>query len=215
MLFRSAVARYADHGPDAALRKTIRTALDQLDQWRRTAQRGSLATLLDDVFRDKGLLSFYAALPNGSVRRANLLKLHDRAIQFEQFRTSRPGMALARFVEFLEKLRQEEQDWAPGQPDSLEDAVRIMSVHKSKGLEFPVVFAAELNTPFNRADSIGECLIDEQTIGLQAAVEGGRFRISSPAHQVLAERKRRQTVAEEMRILYVMLTRARDRKSVV
>ena len=209
--FYTAVARYADHGPDAALRKTIRTALDQLDQWRRTAQRGSLATLLDDVFRDKGLLSFYAALPNGSVRRANLLKLHDRAIQFEQFRTSRPGMALARFVEFLEKLRQEEQDWAPGQPDSLEDAVRIMSVHKSKGLEFPVVFAAELNTPFNRADSIGECLIDEQTIGLQAAVEGGRFRISSPAHQVLAERKRRQTVAEEMRILYVMLTRAREK----
>ena len=209
--FYTAVASYADRGPDTPLRKTLRTALDQLEQWRLAARRGSLATLLDDVFRDKGLLSFYAALPNGSVRRANLLKLHDRAIQFEQFRTSRPGMALARFVEFLEKLRQEEQDWAPGQPDSLEDAVRIMSVHKSKGLEFPVVFAAELNTPFNRSDSVGECLIDDQTVGLQAAVEGGRFRVSSLAHQVLAERKRRQTVAEEMRILYVMLTRAREK----
>ena len=209
--FYTAVARYAENGPDATLRKAIQDALNQLEQWRLTAQRGSLATLLDDVFREKWLLSFYAALPNGSVRRANLLKLHDRAIQFEQFRTSRPGMGLARFVEFLEKLREEEQDWAPGQPDSLEDAVRIMSVHKSKGLEFPVVFAAELNTSFNQSDSIGECLIDEQTIGLQAAVEGGRFRISSPAHQVLAERKRRQTTAEEMRILYVMLTRAREK----
>ena len=209
--FYQAVVNYAKTGPDATLRAKLQEALAQLESWRTAAQRGSLATLLDSVFRQKGLLAFYAALPNGAVRRANLLKLHDRAIQFEQFRTSRPGMGLARFVEFLEKLRQEEQDWAPGQPDSLEDAVRILSVHKSKGLEFPVVFAAELNTQFNLSDQRGECLIDEDTIGLQAAVEGGRFRISSPAHQVLAHRKRQQTIAEEMRILYVMLTRAREK----
>ena len=209
--FYQATAHYAQSGPDADLRKRLSEALEQLERWRQAAQRGSLAAMLDDVFRQTRLLSFYAALPNGSVRRANLLKLLDRAIQFEQFRTSRPGMGLARFVEFLEKLRQEEQDWAPGQPDSLEDAVRIMSVHKSKGLEFPVVFAAELNTPFNLSDERGECLINEETIGLQIAVEGGRFRLSSPAHQVLAERKRRQTTAEEMRILYVMLTRAREK----
>lgn len=209
--FYRAAVQYAQSGPDEDLRKTLGSALGRLEKWRQAAQRGSLAAMLDDVFRQTRLLSFYAALPNGSVRRANLLKLLDRAIQFEQFRTSRPGMGLARFVEFLEKLRQEEQDWAPGQPDSLEDAVRIMSVHKSKGLEFPVVFAAELNTPFNLSDERGECLINEETIGLQIAVEGGRFRLSSPAHQVLAERKRRQTTAEEMRILYVMLTRAREK----
>lgn len=209
--FHQAVVRYAEDGPDTTLRQPVQNALEQLQRWRQTAQRRSLATLLDAVFRETGLLSFYAALPNGSVRRANLLKLHDRAIQFEQFRTSRPGMGLARFVEFLQKLRDQEQDWAPGQPDSAENAVRVMSVHKSKGLEFPVVFAAELNTPFNLSDTAGECLIDEETIGLQAAVEGGRFRLSSAAHQVLAQRKHRQTTAEEMRILYVMLTRAREK----
>jgi len=143
--FYRVAADYAENGPAGALREALRGAMEQLETWRTAAQRGSLAVLLDTVFRQKGLLSFYAALPNGSVRRANLLKLHDRAIQFENFRTSRPGMGLARFVEFLEKLRQGEQDWAPGQPDSIENAVRIMSVHKSKGLEFPVVFAAELN----------------------------------------------------------------------
>lgn len=209
--FYQAVKRYAEDGPDATLRKAVCDALRQLDQWRQTAQHGNIATLLDEVFRTTGLLAFYAALPNGAVRRANLLKLHDRAVQFEQFRTSRPGMGLARFVEFLEKLQDQEQDWAPGQPDSMENAVRVMSVHKSKGLEFPVVFAAELNTRFNMTDTVGECLIDEDTIGLQAAIEGGRFRLSSATHQVLAERKRRQTVEEEMRILYVMLTRAREK----
>ena len=177
--FYQAVKRYAEDGPDATLRKAVCDALRQLDQWRQAAQHGNIATLLDEVFRTTGLLAFYAALPNGAVRRANLLKLHDRAIQFEQFRTSRPGMGLARFVEFLEKLQDQEQDWAPGQPDSMENAVRVMSVHKSKGLEFPVVFAAELNTRFNMTDTVGECLIDEDTIGLQAAIEGGRFRLSS------------------------------------
>ena len=209
--FYQAVLHYAADGPDAALRQRLCEVLEQLQRWRQQAQRGSLATLLDEVFRQTGLVAFYAALPNGSVRRANLLKLHDRAIQFEHFRTSRPGMALTRFVEFLEKLRDEDRDWAPGQPDSGANAVRIMSVHKSKGLEFPVVFAAELNTPFNTADRRGQCLIDEQTLGLQATVEGGRFRLSSMAHQVLAHRKARQSIAEEMRILYVLLTRAREK----
>ncbi|HDS85648.1 MAG TPA: helicase-exonuclease AddAB subunit AddA [Phycisphaerales bacterium] len=209
--FYQAVRRYAENGPNVSLQQRLGDALRRLGRWRRQAQRGSLAVLLDEVFRETNLVSFYAALPNGSVRRANLLKLHDRAIQFERFRTSRPGMGLARFVEFLEKLQEEDRDWAPGQPDSLENAVRIMSVHKSKGLEFPVVFAAELNTPFNTSDQRGECLIDEQTIGLQTIVEGGRFRLSSPAHQVLVERKRQLNLAEEMRILYVMLTRAREK----
>lgn len=209
--FYHAVQIYVEEGPDAALRQKMEKAIRQLERWRQQAQRGSLATLLDGIFRETGLVSFYAALPNGSVRQANLLKLHDRAIQFEGFRTSRPGMGLTRFVEFIEKLQQEQRDWAPGQPDSLENAVRIMTVHKSKGLEFPVVFAAELNTKFNSTGQKKECLIDEQTIGLKMVVEGGRFRISSLAFQVLKEREQRQNLAEEMRILYVMLTRAREK----
>jgi len=209
--FYEAVLEYARRGDDHALRDKLNAALTQLNDWRRLAQHGSLSAVIDAALNEKGLLAFYAALPNGAVRRANLLKLHDRAIQFERFRTSRPGMGLTRFVEFLEKLRDAEQDWAPGQPDSIENAVQVMSVHKSKGLEFPVVIAAELQTKFNLVDQCGECLIDEQTVGLQAVVEGGRFRLSSAAHQVLAERKRRQTIAEEMRILYVLLTRAREK----
>ncbi|MBL7214792.1 MAG: UvrD-helicase domain-containing protein [Phycisphaerae bacterium] len=210
--FYQAVLTYTKNGPDKTLQEKLNEILAQLTQWRRQVRRGSLADLLDTIFRTKRLLSFYSALPNGAQRRANLLKLHDHAIQFEHFRTTEPGAALGRFVEFLEKLADAEQDWAPAEPDSSsENAVRIMSVHKSKGLEFPVVFLAELNTPFNRRSQSGPCLIDEQTVGLQIIDCAARGRFSSLAHQVIAERQKKADLAEEMRILYVALTRAREK----
>jgi ATP-dependent helicase/nuclease subunit A len=86
-----------------------------------------------------------------------------------------------------------------------------MSVHKSKGLEFPVVFVSELNTPFNRRSQSGACLIDERTIGLQVIDRAASGRFSSMAHQVIAEQQKRTDLAEEMRILYVALTRAREK----
>ena len=210
--FYQAVLAYAQNGSDKHLCQTLNDILRQLNQWRRQVRQGSLADLLDGIFRTRRLLSFYSALPNGAQRRANLLKLHDHAIQFEHFRTTEPGAALGRFVEFLEKLAETEQDWAPAEPDSSsENAVRIMSVHKSKGLEFPVVFVAELNTPFNRRSATGQCLIDEETVGLQIIDRKARGRFSSLAHQVIAERRKQADLAEEMRILYVALTRAREK----
>ncbi len=210
--FYQAVLNYAESGPDVTLKETLNAVLTQLADWRTRLRHGSLANLLDAVFREKDLLAFYAALPNGAQRRANLLKLHDHAIQFEHFRTTEPGAALGRFVEFLEKLADAEQDWAPAEPDSAgENAVRIMSVHKSKGLEFPVVFAAELNTAFNMRDAAGDCLIDEQTVGLQVIDANAAGKFPTMAHQVIAERHRKANIAEEMRILYVALTRAREK----
>lgn len=210
--FYQAILDYAKEGSDTVLRGRLTEILGELHDWRRQVRQGSPADLLDRVFREKRLLSFYSALPNGAQRRANLLKLHDHAIHFEHFRTTEPGSALGRFVEFLEKLAETQQDWAPAEPDSSsENAVRIMSVHKSKGLEFPVVFVAELNTPFNRRSQSGQCLIDDQTVGLQVIDRAARGRFSSLAHQVIAEKQKRADLAEEMRILYVALTRAREK----
>ena len=210
--FYQAVLAYVDNGPDKTLQNKLSEILTQLNQWRRQVHQDSLANMLDGVFRQKRLLSFYSALPNGAQRRANLLKLHDHAIQFEHFRTTEPGAALTRFVEFLEKLAEAEQDWAPAEPDSSgENAVRIMSVHKSKGLEFPVVFVAELNTSFNMRASSGQCLINEDTVGLQIVDRPARGRFATLAHQVIAERRKKADLAEEMRILYVALTRAREK----
>jgi ATP-dependent helicase/nuclease subunit A len=210
--FYEAVRLYVQSGPEDSLRRRMTEVLAKLSDWRGRARNGSLADLLDTIFREHDLLSFYAALPNGAQRRANLLKLHDHAIQFEHFRTTDPGAALGRFVEFLEKLSDEGQDWSPAEADCAgENAVRIMSVHKSKGLEFAVVFAAELNTKFNMRDASGECLISEEAVGLKVIDHAAQKRYPSMAHQVIAEAARKATIAEEMRILYVALTRAREK----
>ncbi|MCK5172410.1 MAG: UvrD-helicase domain-containing protein, partial [Planctomycetes bacterium] len=144
--FYDCLLTYADSGPDETLREKLNCILDRLNTWRTIARRSSLADLIYLIYRQTGHLAFVSALPNGKQRKANLLKLHDRAIQFESFTTNPRTASLARFVEFLEKLSDENHDWAPAQPDNTAaDAVRIMSVHNSKGLEFPVVFLADLD----------------------------------------------------------------------
>jgi ATP-dependent helicase/nuclease subunit A len=177
------------------------------------ARRGSIADLIWHILRRTRYLSFVSALPNGRQRRANLLKLHQRAIQFEGFVSSAKTISLTRFVEFIEKLLEEGQDWSPAEPDSAaENAIRIMSVHKSKGLEFPVVFLAELNTKFNMRDQYGQCLIDAaDTLGLEVIDPHTKSRLTTIGHQVIAESKKAVALAEEMRVLYVAMTRARER----
>ena len=207
------VLQYSKNGPDEKLAGKLRQILTQIEQWRTIARRGNLADLIWQIYRQTGFMSFVSALPNGQSRRANLLKLHDRAIQFEGFASSAGIPSLTRFVEFFEKLQDVGQDWAPAEPPaSAGNAVRILSVHKSKGLEFPVVFLAELESRFNKKDVQADCLVDaEDTLGLQIIDRRSNSRLSTLAHQVIAEQKLSKVLAEEMRILYVATTRAGDR----
>jgi ATP-dependent helicase/nuclease subunit A len=211
--FWNCVLQYSGTGSDAKLAARLKEILAWLEDWRTLARRGSLADLIWEVYRQTNFLSFVSALPNGQARRANLLKLHDRAIQFEGFATSAGIPSLTRFVEFLEKLLEAGQDWAPAEPQTAAgNAVRILSVHKSKGLEFPVVFLAELETKFNKEDTFGDCLADAKyTVGLQIIDRDSNSILRSLAHQVIAEEKLKTALAEEMRILYVATTRAKDR----
>jgi len=211
--FYDCVLRYCEDGPDAELAEKLKRILAQIENWRTLSRRGSLADLIWQIFRQTSLLSFVSALPNGQSRRANLLKLHDRAIQFENFAGSSGSASLRRFVEFIEKLQETATDWAKASPEAAaENAVRIISVHKSKGLEFPVVFLAELNTPFNKEDARQDCIADTSaTLGLQIIDRKSNSRLSSLTHQVIAEEKLKSALAEEMRIFYVATTRARER----
>jgi ATP-dependent helicase/nuclease subunit A len=204
--------RYSRSG-SGELAGKLTTILERIECWRTRARRGNIADLIWHIYRETGLLSFVSALPNGQARRANLLKLHDRAIQFEGFASSAGLPSLRRFVDFIEKLQATGQDWAPAEPQgSVGNAVRILSVHKSKGLEFPVVFLAELDSAFNLKDVQADCLSDaEDTLGLQVIDRPSNSKINSLAHEVIAEHKRATALAEELRILYVASTRAKDR----
>jgi ATP-dependent helicase/nuclease subunit A len=205
--------RHCRGGDDAELVRKLKTVLAQIEQWRTAARRDSLADLIWRIYRQTNFLSFVSALPSGQARRANLLKLHDRAIQFEGFASSAGVPSLTRFVAFIEELQEAGQDWAPAEPQaSAGNAVRILSVHKSKGLEFPVVFLAELESSFNHRDVQSDCLADaDDTLGLQIIDPQSNTKVASLAHQVIAERKLSTSLAEEMRILYVATTRAKDR----
>ena len=211
--FYNCMLGYSKNGPDEKLIRKLQQILAQIGQWRTISRMGSLADLIWRIFRQTGFLSFVSALPNGQSRRANLLKLHERAIQFEGFASSGGIPSLTRFVEFFEKLQETGQDWAPAEPPaSAGNAVRILSVHKSKGLEFPVVFLAELESQFNKKDVQADCLVDaEDTLGLQIIDRRSNSKLSTLAHQVIAEEKLSKGLAEEMRILYVATTRAADR----
>ena len=211
--FHACAAEYAEDGPDGRLRDKLQQVFGQLDQWRTLARRGHLADLIWRIYRSSGFLAFVSALPNGQARKANLLRLHDRAVQFEGFASNTGIASLTRFVDFLERLQEAGQDWAPAQPGSAAgNAVRILSVHKSKGLEFPVVFLAELETEFNKRDIHADLIADTgDAVGLQVIDPRSNTRLHSLAHEVISEKRLATTVAEEMRILYVATTRARDR----
>jgi ATP-dependent helicase/nuclease subunit A len=211
--FHACAARYRDVGPDPALRDRLRAAFERLEQWRGLARRGDLAGLLWRVYRETSFIAFVSALPNGQARKANLLKLHDRAIQFQGFASNTGIASLTRFVEFIERLQDAGQDWSPAQPGSAAgNAVRILSVHKSKGLEFPVVFLAELESQFNRRSLYADMVVDaDHAVGLQIIDLKSNARLQSLAHQVIGAKKQAASLAEEMRILDVAMTRAKDR----
>jgi ATP-dependent helicase/nuclease subunit A len=211
--FYDCMLRYCSSAADKKLAGKLEAIDEMIMQWRSIGRRGNIADVLWQVYRETGYLSFVSALPNGQARRANLLKLHDRAIQFEAFASSAGIPSLTRFVEFIEKLQETGQDWAPAEPQaSAGNSVRILSVHKSKGLEFPVVFLAELDSSFNKKDIHADILTDtDYTLGLQVIDQNSKSKLRSLAHEVIAEQKLSIALAEEMRILYVAATRARER----
>jgi len=209
--FFDCVTGYSEQSDKLA--EKVKKNLQQIEKWRTVARLGKLAELLWRVYRKTGFLSFVSALPSGAGRRANLLRLHERAIQFEGFASSGPVPSLTRFIEFVEKLIELGQDWSAAEPETgLGNTVAVLSVHKSKGLEFPVVFLADINSTFNMVDTRQDCLVDEKLgLGLKIIDNDTDGKFSSSAYQVIAEKRKEVSRAEEMRILYVAMTRARDR----
>lgn len=211
--FYQCLIEYSANGADSKLAQRLKKILEQLNRWQRIARRGNLVDLIWRIFRETNFPAFVSALPNGRTRKANLLKLHDRAIQFASFATSGRIPSLGRFVEFIEKIQEANSQWETAEPEAAtENAVRIMSVHKSKGLEFSVVFLAELNAEFNTNDMSDDLLADPAgALGMQVIDRGANAKLSCLAHQVIAEKTKAANLAEEMRILYVAMTRAADR----
>lgn len=183
--------------------------LKKLENWRTAARQGPLADLIWRIYRETGYYDFVGGLPGGGQRQANLRALHHRARQYEA--SAFRGLFL--FLRFIERIREGGRDLGAARALSeKENVVRIMSVHKSKGLEFPVVFVAGLGNKFNFRDLNRDVLFHKDLgLGPQLVDTGARVTFPTIAKLALKQKLKMETLAEEMRILYVALTRAREK----
>lgn len=182
---------------------------DRLKSWRTAARLGSVSDLIWQLYRETRFFDFAGGMPGGKQRQANLRALYDRARQYEA--TTFRG--LFRFLRFIERMRERGDDLGAARAlGEQEDVVRIMTIHSSKGLEFPVVFTAGLARNFNTMDLKKFYMLDKE-FGFAAKYINPEKRISYPSLPQLAFRRKHkmEMLAEEMRVLYVALTRAKEK----
>ena len=183
--------------------------LQRIDHYRNLTPYTSIRDLLQRILDDHDYLNYVTALPTGSKRRANVEMLLTKASAFEK--TSYFG--LFHFIRYMEQLEKYDVDY--GEADTLDenaDVVRIMSIHKSKGLEFPVVFVSGLSKRFNMQDA-NQSLIVDMDLGVAVDYVDSVRRIKNKTlrRAVLSAKMKEDNLAEELRVLYVALTRAREK----
>lgn len=198
---------------DDALGDTLQTFLQQLSAWRTVARRAPLADLIEHIYNETNYTAYVQGLPGGRQRLENLVALQERASRFDGFTQG----GLTRFLRFVDSLQAVDGDLgeAPilGEGDNV---VRIMSIHKSKGLQFPVVIMANAGKAFNLSDSRGRILYHGD-LGIAAQwtnIDHG-LRAKTIAQHAIAQQRRKDALAEELRVLYVALTRAQERLLIV
>ena len=179
--------------------------LSVLQNLRATARVATVTQLLSAVYTQTGLLSTYSAFSDGHLRLANLQSFFQIVSDFE---TSGPR-ELGRLLEYLCTA---EERGLPGVTQQTGNAVTIMSIHKSKGLEFPVVFLCGLSRSFNQESAYAQVLCDKDLgLGLGCVDAKLRVRYPSVAKRAISAKIIQESVSEEMRVLYVAMSRAKDR----
>ena len=196
-------------GEEAELSQKADTFLQRIGHYRDLTPFTSIRDLLQRILDDYDYLNYVTALPTGSKRRANVEMLLTKASTFEK--TSYFG--LFHFIRYMEQLEKYDVDY--GEADTLDenaDVVRIMSIHKSKGLEFPVVFVSGLSKRFNMQDA-NQTLIVDMDLGVAVDYVDSVRRIKNKTlrRAVLSAKMKEDNLAEELRVLYVALTRAREK----
>ncbi|MBX9971911.1 helicase-exonuclease AddAB subunit AddA [Cytobacillus firmus] len=210
--FYEALTSFCRNDPNletGELYEKVRPFFDQLKDWRVMARQGSLSELIWHLYRETRFFDFVGGMPGGKQRQANLRALYDRARQYEA--TSFRG--LFRFLRFIERMRDRGDDLGAARAlGEQEDVVRLMTIHSSKGLEFPFVFIAGLARSFNTMDLKKPYMLDKE-FGFAAKYVNAEKRISYPSLPQIAfkRKKKMEMLAEEMRVLYVALTRAKEK----
>lgn len=207
--FYNAVERYRQEGEEEEIRLKLENCLSQMERFRKKVPYTAIHDLLWQILDETGYGDYTAALPAGEQRKANLDMLAEKALVFES--TSYKG--LFNFVRYIEQLRKYDVDYGEASlSDEQSDTVRIMSIHKSKGLEFPVVIAAGMGKRFNLQDARSSVIVHSSLgVGLDAVDLDEGTKSISFFKRVMQREEILETLAEELRVLYVALTRAKEK----
>ena len=207
-----------------ALAEKLNQFIDILDSWRLYAKTHSLYDLIWKIYNDRFYYDYVGALPNGPARQANLYALALRADQFEKSNFK----GLSRFIRMIDQVLEAQHDLASVAVAPPKDAVELMTIHKSKGLEFPYVFILNMDQDFNKQDSMSDVILSRQNgLGVQyiARVETGAveahypktIKLSIPSLTYTQNEKELQlaSYSEQMRLRYVAMTRAEKKLDLV
>jgi len=191
------------------LRAKIDQFLNNLEMWRKEQEYLSLDELIWKIYNDTGYYNYVGLMTNGELRQANLKMLFERAKQCESISFK----GLFNFINYIEKIKTSSKDMDSakiiGEND---DVIRIMSIHKSKGLEFPVVFLSGTGKQFNMQDLNNKILLHPEIgIGVKYIDYDMQIEYDTLSKQAMRNQIMLETLSEEMRVLYVALTRAKEK----
>lgn len=191
------------------LKNKINTFISKIDNWRMESRYTPINKLIWEIVTTTGYYGYVGALPGGKQRQANLKILFKRAKEFEK--TSYRG--LYSFINFIHNIKQSNEDMGSAKIiGENENVVRIMSIHKSKGLEFPVVFLCGLSKKFNESDLKGKILFHQELgFGPTYIDLDNRISFNTPQREFIGKKIKSENISEEMRLLYVALTRAKEK----
>ena len=184
--------------------------LSKLNRWREAARQLGVPELLNMLYRETGYYDSVGKEERGDVRQANLRIMIDHAAAFE----TTEARGLSRFVEFIKKIREVGKDLSTATTlGENENVVRVVTIHKSKGLEYPVVFVAGIGKQFNSEDYTRAKIFKHKEfgIGVHRTPKDSQLKVKTLATQAVSKKIADESLAEELRILYVALTRAKEK----
>ncbi len=209
MKFHEAMIGYPKEGEDECLREKIQSFWAGVEKFRERIPYTAIHELLFQIMDETGYEDYMDAFPDGAKRSANIRMLVEKARAFEK--TSYKGVF--HFVRYIEKLNKYEVDYGEASvTDEVSDVVRIMSIHKSKGLEFPIVFVAGMSGKFNTQDYKNSiCVHPKFGIGMDCVDLERRTKAPTILKRMMQRELKLENAGEELRLLYVAMTRAKEK----
>ena len=207
--FYENVVNYAENGENTEIIEKLKSFISDIEKWKEMAPFISVRELMWQIYTETGYYDYTGALPNGEIKQANLNLLLEKAQTAESWGVK----SLFDFIGYIEKLQKNAVETSEaGILNENENVVRLMTIHKSKGLEFPVVFVSGLGKKFNMSDVKDGMLIHKELgIGLDFLDSNLRIKRKTLPKNIISKKIKDEMTAEEMRILYVALTRAKEK----